>query len=222
MSIVNTKDRSILTKVVYYGTGLGGKTTSLQSVHSTLDPERRTRLISIHTDEERTLFFDFLPVELGALGGYRVRIQGYTVPGQVKYNQTRRHVLLGADAVVFVADSQAHRVQENEEAFQNLAENLEVNGLDINDVPLVLQYNKRDLDGIVSPEEMDASFGSNDAQRPRFLSTATADEGVFEPFVEAVRRMLDHVAARYGLESTKGPVGELAARRLRAIGASRP
>ena len=102
MSIVNTREKTICTKVVYYGPGLGGKTTSLQMVHRTLDPGRKIKLVTLKTDEERTLFFDFLPLDLGLVGGYKVRIQGFTVPGQVKYDLTRRYVLMGADAVVFV------------------------------------------------------------------------------------------------------------------------
>lgn len=218
MSIVNTRDRTILTKVVYYGPGLGGKTTSLSKLHQTLDPDGRTRLVSIRTDEERTLYFDFMPLEIGVIEGYRLRIQAYTVPGQVKYNQTRRHVLIGADAVVFVADSQAARLAENMEAKRNLGENLRANGIEPEEVPTVLQYNKRDLAELSSLAELDEALRGHDC--PRFESVATQSEGVLETFVAAVRLMLDKVAARYELEAVgEGSVGDLAARRLRALGA---
>src|SRR6187401_1137930 len=117
MSVVNTRERTINTKIVYYGPGLGGKTTSLQSVHATIDGPGRVKLISLKTDDERTLFFDLLPIELGELDGYRFKISAFTVPGQVKYNLTRRQVLVGADAVIFVADSQKSRLDENVESW---------------------------------------------------------------------------------------------------------
>jgi mutual gliding-motility protein MglA len=147
MSIVNTRDKIITCKIVYYGPGLGGKTSSLKVVHRVLDPDEKNKLISLKTDEERTLFFDFLPIELGIVGGYKIKIQGFTVPGQVKYNLTRKYVLMGADCVVFVADSLAARLDENAESMANLRENLTANGLDFNTIPLVLQYNKQDLAG---------------------------------------------------------------------------
>lgn len=213
MSIVNTRDKTICTKIVYYGPGLGGKTTSLKRVHATLDPERRMKLVTLKTDEERTLFFDFLPIDLGLLGDYKVRLQAFTVPGQVKYNLTRRYVLMGADAVVFVADSQADRLDDNIESMLSLGDNLASIGVDINQLPLVLQYNKRDLPDVCSPELLREKL--NFAGAPEFFTSAMRGEGVFEAFVETSKRMLDHVAERYHLSGDdEHSVGMRLAQRL--------
>ncbi len=200
MSIVNTRDKTITTKIVYYGPGLGGKTTSLMDIHRVLDPERRVKLVSLKTDEERTLFFDFLPIDLGIVGGYKIKIQGFTVPGQVKYNLTRKYVLMGADAVVFVADSQADRLQENIDSVANLASNLAANGLDFETIPLVMQYNKRDLGDLTSTDELDSQL--NHRNVPWFATSAISGEGVFDAFAEASATMLDSVATRYRIPGT--------------------
>ncbi len=195
MSIVNTRDKTITTKIVYYGPGLGGKTTSLMDVHRVLDPEHRAKLVSLKTDEERTLFFDFLPIDLGIVGGYKIKIQGFTVPGQVKYNLTRKYVLMGADAVVFVADSQSDRLHENVESVTNLAANLAANGLDLETIPLVMQYNKRDLPSLSSAADLERELNHRGA--PWFATSAISGDGVFDAFAEATESMLDSVAARY-------------------------
>src|SRR5512138_786039 len=135
MVLFNYAIREITAKIVYYGPGLGGKTTNLQRIHETLDPKARGKLISLATDADRTLFFDFLPLDLGNIGGYRIRFQLYTVPGQVHYNATRKLVLKGVDAVVFVADSQIEMLDRDRESFDNLKENLLENGYDINTLP---------------------------------------------------------------------------------------
>jgi len=207
MSIVNTREKTINTKIVYYGPGLGGKTTSLQCVHAVLDPGQLVKMVSLKTDEERTLFFDFLPIELGVLGGYKIKIQGFTVPGQVKYNLTRKYVLMGADAVVFVADSSPDRLEENVASIANLEENLASNGLDINTIPLVLQFNKRDLSGATSEEDLEQAL--NFRRLTSFCTNATANEGVFEAFVEASGQMLVSVAGKYELDSPEGEIGAL-------------
>ncbi len=213
MSIVNTRDKTITAKIVYYGPGLGGKTTSLKAVHQVLDPDQKVKLISLKTDEERTLFFDFLPIDLGMVGGYKIKIQGFTVPGQVKYNLTRKYVLMGADGVVFVADSQADRIDENAESIVNFSENLTANGLDVNTIPLVMQYNKRDLPSLSSPEDLEAKLNFRGV--PSFKTSATSGEGVFDAFVEASGRMLDAVAARYGISAAgDDSVGDSARRFL--------
>jgi mutual gliding-motility protein MglA len=212
MSIVNTRDKTINTKIVYYGTGLGGKTTSLKCVHSILDPDDRVKMVSLKTDEERTLFFDFLPVDLGVLGGYKIKIQGFTVPGQVKYNLTRKYVLMGADAVVFVADSQASRMEENVLSMANLGENLLANGLNINEIPVVLQYNKRDLPDAAPIADLERHL--NGRGWPSVGTEATQRSGVFDAFVTACERMLCSVAKRYQLESPHGEIGDLARRVL--------
>lgn len=207
MSIVNTRDKVINTKVVYYGPGLGGKTTSLKCVHSLLDPDDRLKMVSLKTDEERTLFFDFVPIDLGILGGYKIKMQGFTVPGQVKYNLTRKYVLMGADAVVFVADSQRSRLEENIHAMTNLGENLAANGLKINEIPLVIQYNKRDLEDICTVEEMDAAL--NFRKVSSFATQATQKMGVFDAFVKVAQDMLSAVAARYRLDCGGRDLGQL-------------
>lgn len=198
MSIVNTRDKTVNTKIVYYGPGLGGKTTSLQYVHSVLDPDTKVKMVSLKTDEERTLFFDFLPISLGELDGYEVKIQGFTVPGQVKYNLTRKYVLMGADAVVFVADSAADRREDNRVSFENLLENMRENGLDPTAVPIVIQYNKRDLPDALPTAELDELL--NEAGHPSFATDALRGTGVFEAFIEASALMLDATARRYGLD----------------------
>ena len=220
MSIVNTRDKILQTKLVYYGPGLGGKTTSLQVVHSMLDPEGRVKLVSLNTEQERTLFFDFLPIQLGTIGNYRIRIQVFTVPGQVKYNLTRRYVLMGADAVVFVADSDAARLNENEESLGNLRNNLEANGLDPEEIPVVLQLNKRDLPRISTVQEMQSRLVWPGAIC--FESSAAQRKGVFEPFVEASRLMLQSVVERFDLDPQPRVVGERISRRLMDLAAQTP
>jgi signal recognition particle receptor subunit beta len=212
MSIVNTRDKTINTKIVYYGPGLGGKTTSLNYVHQVLDPENMVKMVSLKTDEERTLFFDFVPIDLGMLGGYKVKIQGFTVPGQVKYNLTRKYVLMGADAVVFVADSDANRIEENLTSLANLAQNLKANGLEIENVPLVIQFNKRDLDTVMSMEEMAGALVTGET--PHFATNARTGEGVFDAFVEASCRMIEAVGKKYQLESDQGCLSDLTRRSL--------
>lgn len=217
MSIVNTRERTINTKVVYYGTGLGGKTTSLQSVHRTLDPRETTKMVSLNTDEERTLFFDFLPIDLGEVGGYKIKIQGFTVPGQVKYNLTRKYVLMGADAVVFVADSDATRWGENLASFQNLKENLILNGLDPETIPMILQYNKQDLVDKTPSAAFDEHINSRGLDT--FETVAVNHDGVFDGFLRVSELMLDHVAGKYGLTSGNESVGATARRVLSEVAA---
>ncbi len=207
MSIVNTRDKTINTKIVYYGPGLGGKTTSLSYVHQILDPQDQVKMVSLKTDEERTLFFDFLPIDLGMLGGYKVKIQGFTVPGQVKYNLTRKYVLMGADAVVFVADSNSDRIEENQASLANLKQNLRANGLDLRNVPLVVQLNKRDLDNAMGMEEMSAIFAADSSCI--FPTNACSGEGVFDAFVEASCQMIIEVGRKYQLESPQGDLSVL-------------
>src|SRR5512141_389245 len=149
MSMINYASREINCKLVYYGPGLGGKTTNIEYVYNKVQPETRGKLISLATEQERTLFFDFLPVDLGSIRGFKTRFHLYTVPGQVYYNASRRLILKGVDGVVFVGDSQPERMDANVASMQNLYENLAEYGYDPATLPLVIQYNKRDLAGCV-------------------------------------------------------------------------
>lgn len=185
MVLFNYSTREITAKIVYYGPGLCGKTTNLQLIHAKMDTGKRGKLLSLATDTDRTLFFDFLPLDLGTIGGFHLRYQLYTVPGQVHYNATRRMVLKGVDAVVFVADSQIEMMENNCESFKNLAENLVENGYEIKDVPIVLQANKRDLPNIASPEEIRKAIGGEEYQI--FEAVANRGEGVFETLKAIVK-----------------------------------
>lgn len=196
MGFINVAERTINAKLVYYGVGVGGKTTSLQRVHGILCPRNEVQLVSINTEEDSTLLFDFLPINLGSVGGFKIRIQGFTVPGQPKYRQMRKYVLNGADAVVFVVDSQRSRLQENLESMQSMIENLRAAGAE--DVPVVVQYNKRDLDDILGERELDRHFRFRDDVEA-FPSVATEGQGVFETFVHAAGRLIETKVRQYGL-----------------------
>jgi signal recognition particle receptor subunit beta len=180
MSLVNFTTREITCKIVYYGPGRSGKTTNLQYVYGRVPEGRRGRMVSLATQTDRTLFFDFLPLELGSISGFTTRFQLYTVPGQVYYNATRKLVLQGADGVVFVADSQARQLDENIESLQNLQVNLLEQGIDVREMPLVLQYNKQDLPGdlVLSREELDDALNFRDV--PSFGAEALNGKGIFE------------------------------------------
>ncbi len=158
MSMINYASREINCKIVYYGPGLGGKTTNLEHVYGKVSPDTRGKLISLATETERTLFFDFLPVDLGTIRGFRTRFHLYTVPGQVYYNASRKLILKGVDGVVFVADSQMERMEANQESMQNLYDNMTEYGYDITRMPFVVQYNKRDLPNAASLGELQAAL----------------------------------------------------------------
>ncbi len=190
MSLVNFTTREITCKIVYYGPGRSGKTTNLQYIYARVPEGRRGRMVSLATQTDRTLFFDFLPLELGAISGFTTRFQLYTVPGQVYYDATRKLVLQGADGVVFVADSQARQLDENLESMQNLQINLLEQGVDIRELPLVLQYNKQDLprDLILSPEELDDALNFRGV--PSFSAEALNGSGIFETLKAVSERVL--------------------------------
>jgi signal recognition particle receptor subunit beta len=158
MSLVNYASREINCKIVYYGPGLGGKTTNLEYVYEKVAPSSKGKLISLATETERTLFFDFLPVDLGTIRGFRTRFHLYTVPGQVYYNASRKLILKGVDGVVFVADSQIDRTEANLEAMQNLYDNMTQHGYDLTKLPFVIQYNKRDLPNAAPVASLDAAL----------------------------------------------------------------
>jgi signal recognition particle receptor subunit beta len=194
----NFSERTIKAKVVYYGPPQSGKTTNLEQIHRLTDPDGTNRLISLNTAQDRTLFFDLLPFSLGTVSGYDFKIQLYTVPGQVQYNATRRVVLAGADAVVFVADSQKALARDNVTAFENMKVNLLANRLVPEKVPLVLQYNKQDLEGLQPREELDR--GLNFWGRKAFPAVAARGEGVLDTFVAVVQDMLGAIAVKYNLK----------------------
>ncbi len=198
MSVVNLREKTIHAKVVYYGPPLGGKTTSLKYIHRVMDPEGRTRLISLKTEKDRTLFFDFLPINVGRIGEFTLRIQGFTVPGQVKYLLTRRYVLRGADAVVLVADSQTRERESNLASLRDFRENLALNGISYDSIPLVLEYNKRDAPDPQDVDEMDRLL--NDRGVPRFLTVATVGTGVFEAFASVAGTMVRRICTEYRID----------------------
>ena len=178
MSMINYASREINCKVVYYGTGLGGKTTNLEHVYAKVNPNTRGKMISLATETERTLFFDFLPIDLGEIRGFKTRFHLYTVPGQVYYNASRKLILKGVDGIIFVADSQADRAEANIEAMHNLYENLEAYGYDLTKIPFAIQYNKRDLPSILPLEELRSQL--NPSGVPDFEAVAVDGVGVFE------------------------------------------
>lgn len=196
MVLFNAATKELTAKIVYYGPGLCGKTTNLQHVYDTLPQDGRGKMLSLATQTDRTLFFDFLPIELGTIRGMKTRIQLYTVPGQVFYDATRKLVLRGADAVVFVADSQAPALESNKESFQNLIANLKEQGVDLERIPHVIQWNKRDTPNalpVATLEQEINLFGV-----PTFEACAMRGEGVKETLSGVARLVLKHLAEKYG------------------------
>lgn len=178
MSFVNYHTKEINCKIVYYGPGLGGKTTNIQHVYQRTASGSKGQMVTLNTENERTLFFDFLPLDLGTIRGFKTRFHLYTVPGQVFYEASRKLILRGVDGVVFVADSQVERMEANIESLQGLKKNLEEQNYDLDKIPLVMQWNKRDLPNIVSTQDLELKLNTVDA--PSFESVATSGDGVFE------------------------------------------
>ncbi len=197
MVLFNHATREMTAKIVYYGPGLCGKTTNLLVIFDKLDPKARGKMLSLATKTDRTLFFDLLPVDVGKIGAFNLKIQLYTVPGQVFYNETRKLVLKGADAVVFVADSQPSLVESNRESFENLMENLRENEIDTNDIPIVIQYNKRDLPGVLPVEELEEQLGFEGY--PWKESSAIKGEGVMETFA-----LVSKITAKHLINKLQG------------------
>jgi mutual gliding-motility protein MglA len=187
MSFINYASREINCKIVYYGPGLCGKTTNLQFVYTKTAPEAKGKMISLATETERTLFFDFLPLALGEIKGFKTRFHLYTVPGQVFYDASRKLILKGVDGVVFVADSQEERMDANFESLDNLEINLKEQGYELGKLPYVIQYNKRDLPNVVPVEEMRREL--NLMNVPDFEACAMSGEGVFET-LKAVAKLI--------------------------------
>lgn len=178
MSFVNYHSKEINCKIVYYGPGLGGKTTNIQHVYLKTAQKNKGQMVTLNTENERTLFFDFLPLDLGMIRGFKTRFHLYTVPGQVFYEASRKLILRGVDGVVFVADSQVEKMEANLESLNGLKKNLEDQGYDFNKLPVVMQWNKRDLPNITAVQDLEKKLNNYDF--PSFESIATTGEGVFE------------------------------------------
>ena len=196
MVLFNAATKELTAKIVYYGPGLCGKTTNLQHIYDSLPGDGRGKMLSLATQTDRTLFFDFLPIELGTIRGMKTRIQLYTVPGQVFYDATRKLVLRGADGVVFVADSQAPAVDSNRESFQNLIENLKEQGADLEKMPHVIQWNKRDTPNALPVDALNAAV--NRFRCPTFEASAIKGEGVRETLQGVAKLVLQHLSDKYG------------------------
>jgi signal recognition particle receptor subunit beta len=199
MVLFNHATREMTAKIVYYGPGLCGKTTNLMVIFDKLDPKSKGKMLSLATKTDRTLFFDLLPVDIGKVGPFNLKIQLYTVPGQVFYNETRKLVLKGADAVVFVSDSQPRMVEATRESFANLLENLEENQIDPNDTPIVIQFNKRDIPGVLPVEQLQELLGFEGY--PYTEASALKGEGVMETFKLVSKITAKHLFARLKAKS---------------------
>jgi mutual gliding-motility protein MglA len=187
MSFINYSSREINCKIVYYGPGLCGKTTNIQYIYNKTNPTAKGKLISLATETDRTLFFDFMPLELGTIQGFKTRFHLYTVPGQVFYDASRKLILKGVDGVVYVADSQIERMEANIESLDNLRTNLQEQGYDLDKLPYVVQYNKRDLPNAAPLEELKPLL--NPTKVPEFNAVASVGEGVFDT-LKAVAKLV--------------------------------
>lgn len=191
MAVINYSKKEISAKIVYYGPSLCGKTTNIQSIYASIKPEQKGKLVSLATEADRTLFFDFLPIEIANIRGFKTRLHFYTVPGQVYYNSTRRAVLTGVDGLVFVADSQRDKMEENIESLANLEENLNYYGKSLKTLPLVIQYNKRDLPDAMPVAEMEQIL--NQDGYPSFEAVAPTGEGVLQTLTKITKMVLKHI-----------------------------
>jgi signal recognition particle receptor subunit beta len=194
MTFINYAAKEINCKIVYYGPGLGGKTTNLQYIYNKTAPDRKGKMISLATEADRTLFFDFLPLDLGSIRGFTTRFHLYTVPGQVFYDASRKLILKGVDGVVFVADSQRERMEANVESIRNLEANLEEHGFDLMSVPFALQFNKRDLPNAMPVEEMYRML--NYKREPTFEAVAPQGVGIFDTLKAVAKQILVELRQR--------------------------
>ncbi len=200
MAVYNYASGEVNIKIVYYGAGLSGKTTNLESIYAKMPKENKGKMVSMKTRTDRTLFFDFLPIEIGEINGLKTRFLLYTVPGQVYYNATRKLVLKGVDAIIFVADSASDRISENKESLKNLEENLNEIGMSLSEVPWVIQYNKRDLPDTMDSETLETEL--NDLGAPSFDAVASTGEGVYETFEGIAQLVFRKI--REDLKNVKG------------------
>jgi signal recognition particle receptor subunit beta len=223
MVSINYATREVSCKIVFYGPGLSGKTTNLQYVHQKVPGNTKGKLISLATDADRTLYFDFLPINIGTINGFASKFQLYTVPGQVYYNATRKLVLRGVDGLVFVADSQPDKMDENIESLNNLKENLAEYGYKVDEMPIVIQYNKQDLPNVLSPDEMRPALNPKDW--PEFKASATEGFGVFDTLKCILKLVLEKAKAG-GTAPTAQPSAETATPAAQAaptqVGAAQP
>ena len=203
MVFFNHATRQMTAKIVYYGPGLCGKTTNLNTIYGKTSKQARGEMVSLNTETDRTLFFDLLPMDVGTVGGFKTKLQLYTVPGQVFYNSTRKLVLKGVDGIVFVVDSQTAMLDACKDSFLNLQENLRELGLDLKDVPIVFQWNKRDLKNLVAVEELEAHF--NSLNHPSFQAIASDGTGVFETLRGITRLVLTHIKTHVLGEAAAAP-----------------
>jgi len=194
MTFINYASKEINCKIVYYGPGLCGKTTNLQFIYNKTAPESKGKMISLATEADRTLFFDFLPLDLGSIRGFTTRFHLYTVPGQVFYDASRKLILKGVDGVIFVADSQDERMEANIESIRNLEANLKEHGFDLSTIPYALQFNKRDLANVVPADEMYRML--NYKREPTFEAVATTGVGVFDTLKSVAKQILIELKKR--------------------------
>lgn len=191
MVYFNPTSREITAKIVYYGPGMCGKTTNLQKVHELMRPQMKSELVSVATETDRTIYFDFLPLKLGKIAGFDFVVRTFTVPGQPYYAETRKMVLQGADGVVFVADSQRYMLDQNKDSLMDLKRNLKLNGLDYHTIPLILQYNKVDLPDTLAKEDLDQAL--NDRRVETFMASAVTGQGVVETLKAITLKVFKHV-----------------------------
>jgi hypothetical protein len=215
MALLNYAKREVNAKIVYYGPGLCGKTTNIKFVHEKLRPDSRGKLLSLATETDRTLFFDFLPVEIGEVKGFKTRFHLYTVPGQVFYNATRQMVLKGADGVVFVADSQRSMLDANLASLANLRENLIEQGRKLDDIPMVIQCNKRDLPDVMTMDELNRAL--NPRQLPIFAASAMKGEGVVQTLTSISKMVLHKLQQTTGMDTEDGGPDKSMAASYRAL-----
>lgn len=198
MALFNYTTKEITVKVVYYGPGLSGKTTNLQYLHHIINPDRKGKLLCLPTESDRTLFFDLLPIDLGKIRDFSLRFQLYTVPGQVRYNATRKLVLKGADAIVFVADSQSDMKEQNIESFKNMRDNLIANNINPDEIPLILQYNKRDLPNVLSIDDLNTDLNENG--KYQYIEAIAIDgTGVEDSFQDITKIVIDDIKHKVDL-----------------------